>query len=305
MLAIEREGAAIEAQPIDVFFAADGIDRGQLLAIMSELRRRRRGLRLRLRRPVAEGPAHAVGAHRRLDARDRGRRRGEDPAAGTAGHGGGARGPHRYAQRMSRWRDQRGSSLRAEDVGRTVAVAGWVATRRDHGGLVFVDVRDEDGVVQVVVNPEHAPAAAEVAHQLRNEFVVRARGPVVRRAPRPSTRRWRPARSRSRPRSSRSSRARRRSPSSSTRRASTRRSASAIAGSTCAAPRCSATSAPARSSSRSSAPRWRRTASSTSRRRSWASPPRRARATSSCPRACSPAASSRCRRARRSTSSSS
>jgi aspartyl-tRNA synthetase len=84
---------------------------------------------------------------------------------------------------MSRWRDQRGSSLRAEDVGRTAAVAGWVATRRDHGGLVFVDVRDEDGVVQVVVNPEHAPAAAEVAHQLRNEFVVRARGPVVKRSP--------------------------------------------------------------------------------------------------------------------------
>jgi len=83
---------------------------------------------------------------------------------------------------MSRWRDQRGSSLRAEDVGRTVAVAGWVATRRDHGGLVFVDVRDEDGVVQVVVNPEHAPEAAAVAHQLRNEFVVRARGPVVKRS---------------------------------------------------------------------------------------------------------------------------
>jgi aspartyl-tRNA synthetase len=84
---------------------------------------------------------------------------------------------------MSRWRDQRGSSLRIGDVGRTVAVAGWVATRRDHGGLVFVDVRDEDGVVQVVVNPENAPGAAEIAHQLRNEFVVRARGPVVERSP--------------------------------------------------------------------------------------------------------------------------
>jgi len=84
---------------------------------------------------------------------------------------------------MSRWRDQRGSSLRAEDVGRTVAVAGWVATRRDHGGLVFVDVRDEEGVVQVVLNPENAPAAAETAHQLRNEFVVRARGAVVKRSP--------------------------------------------------------------------------------------------------------------------------
>ena len=84
---------------------------------------------------------------------------------------------------MSRWRDQRGSTLRVEDVGQTVAVAGWVATRRDHGGLVFVDVRDEEGIVQVVVNPENAPGAAEVAHQLRNEFVVSARGAVVRRSP--------------------------------------------------------------------------------------------------------------------------
>jgi aspartyl-tRNA synthetase len=84
---------------------------------------------------------------------------------------------------MSRWRDLRGSSLRIGDVGRTVRVAGWVATRRDHGGLVFVDVRDEEGVVQVVVNPEHAPDAAATAHQLRNEFVVQARGPVVERSP--------------------------------------------------------------------------------------------------------------------------
>ncbi len=84
---------------------------------------------------------------------------------------------------MSAWRDLRGSSLRLADEGRTVTVAGWVATRRDHGGLVFVDLRDEEGVVQVVVNPEHAPAAAETAHALRNEFVLRARGTVVRRAP--------------------------------------------------------------------------------------------------------------------------
>src|ERR1700690_4663334 len=83
---------------------------------------------------------------------------------------------------MSEWRDQRGSSLRPADEGRTVAVAGWVAPRRDHGGLVFVDLRDEEGVLQVVINPEHAPAAAVVAHALRNEFVIRAQGPVVRRA---------------------------------------------------------------------------------------------------------------------------
>ncbi len=84
---------------------------------------------------------------------------------------------------MRRWRDQRGSSLRTGDVGRTVTVAGWVATRRDHGGLVFVDLRDEEGILQVVINPENSPEAAATAHALRNEFVISARGPVVKRSP--------------------------------------------------------------------------------------------------------------------------
>ncbi len=84
---------------------------------------------------------------------------------------------------MTKWRDQRGSSLRLDDVGRMVTVAGWVATRRDHGGLVFVDLRDEQGVLQVVINPEHAAEAAERAHALRNEFVISARGTVVKRSP--------------------------------------------------------------------------------------------------------------------------
>jgi aspartyl-tRNA synthetase len=84
---------------------------------------------------------------------------------------------------VTRWRDVRGSTLRPEDEGRTVTVAGWVATRRDHGGLVFVDLRDEEGLLQVVINPANSAEAAEVAHALRNEFVIQARGPVVRRSP--------------------------------------------------------------------------------------------------------------------------
>ena len=71
---------------------------------------------------------------------------------------------------------------RAEHVGRTLTMAGWVARRRDHGGLIFVDLRDRTGVTQLVVNPEHAPAAAMTAHELRNEFVIRARGELVARA---------------------------------------------------------------------------------------------------------------------------
>ena len=84
---------------------------------------------------------------------------------------------------MTQWRDVKASALRVGDEGREATVAGWVARRRDHGGLVFVDLRDDGGVLQVVINPANAPAAAEVAHDLRNEFVVQARGEVVRRAP--------------------------------------------------------------------------------------------------------------------------
>jgi aspartyl-tRNA synthetase len=83
---------------------------------------------------------------------------------------------------MNAWRDLPGSKLRPADEGRTLAVAGWVARRRDLGGLIFVDLRDEGGILQLVLNPEHAPAAAELAKELRNEFVIRVQGEVVKRA---------------------------------------------------------------------------------------------------------------------------
>ena len=81
------------------------------------------------------------------------------------------------------WRDLMCGEPRPEHVGRTVKVAGWTARRRDHGGLVFVDLRDQTGLMQLVVNPERAPAAAEVAKEIRNEFVLQATGEVVARAP--------------------------------------------------------------------------------------------------------------------------
>jgi aspartyl-tRNA synthetase len=84
---------------------------------------------------------------------------------------------------MTRWRDLHCGELRADHVGRRVVVAGWADTRRDHGGLVFVDLRDHTGVVQLVANPERAPDAAASAHEVRNEFVLRAEGEVVRRSP--------------------------------------------------------------------------------------------------------------------------
>ena len=81
------------------------------------------------------------------------------------------------------WRDTTCGVLRAADAGRRVTLAGWADTRRDHGGLVFVDLRDYSGKVQLVINPEHAPEAAEIVHGVRNEFVLQAEGEVVLRAP--------------------------------------------------------------------------------------------------------------------------
>src|SRR6186713_2282809 len=81
------------------------------------------------------------------------------------------------------WRDVMCGDPRPEHVGQTLTLGGWADTRRDHGGLVFVDLRDHTGVTQLVINPERAPAAAEVAKEIRNEFVLRARGDVVARAP--------------------------------------------------------------------------------------------------------------------------
>jgi aspartyl-tRNA synthetase len=82
-----------------------------------------------------------------------------------------------------KWRDLMCGEVRPEQVGERLTLAGWVDTRRDHGGLVFIDLRDATGLCQLVLNPERSPEASEAAHQVRNEFVLRAEGEVVRRAP--------------------------------------------------------------------------------------------------------------------------
>ena len=84
-------------------------------------------------------------------------------------------------------RCRRGSALItaapfAPPTGREVALWGWVASRRDHGGLIFIDLRDREGIVQLVFNPERDAGAHEVAEAARSEFYVAAKGKVVRRA---------------------------------------------------------------------------------------------------------------------------
>jgi len=71
---------------------------------------------------------------------------------------------------------------RSAHVGQTVTLAGWAARRRDHGGLVFVDLRDYSGLMQLVINPERSSASAELAKEIRNEFVLQVRGEVVARS---------------------------------------------------------------------------------------------------------------------------
>ncbi|HEX6732049.1 MAG TPA: aspartate--tRNA ligase [Pyrinomonadaceae bacterium] len=72
--------------------------------------------------------------------------------------------------------------LRAEDIGKTVTLMGWVAKRRDFGELTFVDLRDRDGITQIVFNSQDAGAAHTKAKELRGEFVIAATGQVVSRA---------------------------------------------------------------------------------------------------------------------------
>jgi aspartyl-tRNA synthetase len=71
--------------------------------------------------------------------------------------------------------------LGADDVGAEVVLMGWVQRRRDHGGVIFVDLRDREGLTQVVFNPEVSPKVHEKAHVLRSEYVIGIRGKVKKR----------------------------------------------------------------------------------------------------------------------------
>ena len=87
----------------------------------------------------------------------------------------------KHGPRPNRYRDAWCGQLTAERAGTQARVAGWVHRRRDHGGLIFIDLRDRAGLLQLVFHPETSPEAHKAAHELRSEDVLTAVGTVVRR----------------------------------------------------------------------------------------------------------------------------
>ena len=87
--------------------------------------------------------------------------------------------------RPNRLRDAWAGELRATQAGARARVAGWVHRRRDHGGLIFIDLRDRSGLLQLVLHPDEGPGAAAhaAAHALRSEDVITVTGTIARREP--------------------------------------------------------------------------------------------------------------------------
>src|SRR5437660_4593747 len=75
------------------------------------------------------------------------------------------------------------NSLRKTDIGGEVRLAGWVHVSRDHGGVIFIDLRDREGLSQVVFRPEENAEVAKQAHSLRSEDVIEISGRVAARVP--------------------------------------------------------------------------------------------------------------------------
>lgn len=72
-------------------------------------------------------------------------------------------------------------TLRTDHVGETVTLKGWVHRRRDLGELIFIDLRDQSGIVQIVFNPDYSKQALQIAETLRSEFVIEVKGKVIKR----------------------------------------------------------------------------------------------------------------------------
>src|SRR5438034_1712664 len=84
---------------------------------------------------------------------------------------------------LSMYRTHDCNSIRKTDIGKQVTLAGWVNVTRDHGGVIFIDLRDREGLTQIVFRPEENAELAKEAHNLRNEDVIQVSGRVAARLP--------------------------------------------------------------------------------------------------------------------------
>jgi len=183
VLSLELEGVTAEPPTLDVFLAVDGGSRADAFTLLAQLRARGIAADADYAGRSLKGQftqAQRSGARDTVIFREGSitlRRRGDQDVDVQADE------PAREAGVMSSWRDTTCGVLGAADAGTRVKLAGWADTRRDHGSLVFIDLRDFSGKVQLVINPERTADAAAVAHEVRNEFVLQAEGEVVVRAP--------------------------------------------------------------------------------------------------------------------------
>ena len=82
---------------------------------------------------------------------------------------------------MQKYRTHNCAELQREDEGKSVILSGWVNTRRDHGGVIFIDLRDRFGLTQITFDPKVSEEAWRKADEIRSEFVIRIEGRVALR----------------------------------------------------------------------------------------------------------------------------
>lgn len=85
-------------------------------------------------------------------------------------------------EKLNSWKKSHScGELRKKDIGKNITLMGWVQSRRDHGGLIFIDLRDRKGMTQIVFDPEESTEAHKKSHNIKNEYVIAVKGRVVPR----------------------------------------------------------------------------------------------------------------------------